>query len=212
MTIKTRDSDRLARAASSHAAGAVQGFLPGHCDSAGIGAVVRASSQLRRCGTCRPGPGGLKCSAYCCWRQLDMLDQSCAAFNRQFPEVYDFCHTFLHVAQVKKHTDMRGSAAAAPPAPAAPRNPPNPPTQPNPQSPPPQPPPPLPSTRDPMRTRAILCLLGSRGSESAPLKSVVRVCARASAVYRREGFGGGESATARSALNKGWAGTRAAAE
>ena len=107
MTIKTRDSDRLARAASRHAAGAVQRFLSGHCDSAGIGAVVRVSSQLRRCGTCRPGPGGFKCSTSCCWRQLDMLDQSCAAFNRQFPEVYGFCHTFLHVAQVKKHTDMR---------------------------------------------------------------------------------------------------------
>ena len=27
--------------------------------------------------------------------------------NRQWPEVYDSCHTFLHVARVRKHTDMR---------------------------------------------------------------------------------------------------------
>ena len=26
---------------------------------------------------------------------------------RQWPEVYDLCHTFLHVAQVKKNTDMQ---------------------------------------------------------------------------------------------------------
>ena len=25
---------------------------------------------------------------------------------RQWPEVYDLCHTFLHVARVRKHTDM----------------------------------------------------------------------------------------------------------
>ena len=27
--------------------------------------------------------------------------------NRQWPEVYDLCHTFLNVARVRKHTDMR---------------------------------------------------------------------------------------------------------
>ena len=27
--------------------------------------------------------------------------------SRQWPEVYDLCHTFLHVARVRKHTDMR---------------------------------------------------------------------------------------------------------
>ena len=27
--------------------------------------------------------------------------------SRQWPEVYDSCHTFLHVARVRKHTDMR---------------------------------------------------------------------------------------------------------
>ena len=26
---------------------------------------------------------------------------------RQWPEVYDLCRTFLHVARVRKHTDMR---------------------------------------------------------------------------------------------------------
>ena len=26
---------------------------------------------------------------------------------RQWPEVYDLCHTFLHIARVRKHTDMR---------------------------------------------------------------------------------------------------------
>ena len=26
---------------------------------------------------------------------------------RQWPEVYDSCRTFLHVARVRKHTDMR---------------------------------------------------------------------------------------------------------
>ena len=26
--------------------------------------------------------------------------------SRQWPEVYDLCHTFLHVARVRKHTDM----------------------------------------------------------------------------------------------------------
>ena len=31
--------------------------------------------------------------------------------SRQWPEVYDFCHTFLHVARVQKHTDMRESHA-----------------------------------------------------------------------------------------------------
>ena len=31
--------------------------------------------------------------------------------GRQWPEVYDLCHTFLHVAQVRKHTDMRESHA-----------------------------------------------------------------------------------------------------
>ena len=25
---------------------------------------------------------------------------------RQWPEVYDLCHTFLHVELVRKHTDM----------------------------------------------------------------------------------------------------------
>ena len=30
---------------------------------------------------------------------------------RQFPEVYDLCHTFVHVARVKQHTDMRESQA-----------------------------------------------------------------------------------------------------
>ena len=28
-------------------------------------------------------------------------------YSRQWPEVYDSCHTFLHVARVRKHTDMR---------------------------------------------------------------------------------------------------------
>ena len=32
-------------------------------------------------------------------------------YTRQWPEVYDSCHTFLHVAQVKKHTAMRESHA-----------------------------------------------------------------------------------------------------
>ena len=27
--------------------------------------------------------------------------------NRQWPEVYDLCPTFLHVARVRKQTDMR---------------------------------------------------------------------------------------------------------
>ena len=27
--------------------------------------------------------------------------------TRQWPEVYDSCHSFLHVARVRKHTDMR---------------------------------------------------------------------------------------------------------
>ena len=27
--------------------------------------------------------------------------------SRQWPEVYDLCHTFLHVARVRKHTDMQ---------------------------------------------------------------------------------------------------------
>ena len=27
--------------------------------------------------------------------------------NRQWPEVYDLCHTFLHVGWARKHTDMR---------------------------------------------------------------------------------------------------------
>ena len=27
--------------------------------------------------------------------------------SRQWPEVYDLCHTFLHIARVRKHTDMR---------------------------------------------------------------------------------------------------------
>ena len=26
--------------------------------------------------------------------------------DRQWPKVYDSCHTFLHVAQARKHTDM----------------------------------------------------------------------------------------------------------
>ena len=30
-----------------------------------------------------------------------------AACLRQWPKVYDLCHTFLHVARVRKHTDMR---------------------------------------------------------------------------------------------------------
>ena len=28
-------------------------------------------------------------------------------YSRQWPEVYDLCHTFLHVARVRKHTAMR---------------------------------------------------------------------------------------------------------
>ena len=33
---------------------------------------------------------------------------SCARETlRQWPEVYDSCHTFLHVARVRKHTDIR---------------------------------------------------------------------------------------------------------
>ena len=31
--------------------------------------------------------------------------------TRQWPEVYDLCHTFLHVALVRKHTNMRESHA-----------------------------------------------------------------------------------------------------
>ena len=27
--------------------------------------------------------------------------------ERQWPKVYDFCHTFMHVEQVKKHIAMR---------------------------------------------------------------------------------------------------------
>ena len=27
--------------------------------------------------------------------------------TRQWPKVYDFCHTFLHVARVRKHTNMQ---------------------------------------------------------------------------------------------------------
>ena len=34
-----------------------------------------------------------------------------ASPGRQWPEVYDLCHTFLHVARVRKHTDMRESRA-----------------------------------------------------------------------------------------------------
>ena len=30
-------------------------------------------------------------------------------YSRQWPKVYDLCHTFLHVAQVRKHTAMRES-------------------------------------------------------------------------------------------------------
>ena len=29
--------------------------------------------------------------------------------SRQWPEVYDLCHTFLHIARVRKHTAMRKS-------------------------------------------------------------------------------------------------------
>ena len=28
---------------------------------------------------------------------------------RQWPEVYDSCHTFLHIVQVRKHKDMQES-------------------------------------------------------------------------------------------------------
>ena len=31
---------------------------------------------------------------------------------RQWPEVYDLCHTFLHIARVKKPTAMRESRAS----------------------------------------------------------------------------------------------------
>ena len=27
--------------------------------------------------------------------------------SRQWPKVYDLCHTFLHVARVRKHMDMQ---------------------------------------------------------------------------------------------------------
>ena len=33
--------------------------------------------------------------------------------GRQWPKVYDLCHTFLYVARVKTHTDMRESHANA---------------------------------------------------------------------------------------------------
>ena len=33
--------------------------------------------------------------------------------GRQWPKVYDLCHTFLYVARVKTHTDMRVSHANA---------------------------------------------------------------------------------------------------
>ena len=33
--------------------------------------------------------------------------EGCFRHSRQWPEVYDLCHTFLHVAQVKKPTAMR---------------------------------------------------------------------------------------------------------
>ena len=32
-----------------------------------------------------------------------------ASASRQWPEAYDSCHTFLHVARVKTHTDIRES-------------------------------------------------------------------------------------------------------
>ena len=36
---------------------------------------------------------------------------SVAPHNRQWPEVYDLCHTFLHVERVKEPTAMRESRA-----------------------------------------------------------------------------------------------------
>ena len=50
-------------------------------------------------------------------QQLVRLKSVClsslAALLRQWPEVYDLCHTFLHVARVKKPTAMRESHAIA---------------------------------------------------------------------------------------------------
>ena len=40
-------------------------------------------------------------------KQIFMYDDNV----RQSPEVYDLCHTFFHVVQVKKHTAMRESHA-----------------------------------------------------------------------------------------------------
>ena len=37
--------------------------------------------------------------------------QVLAGANRQWPKIYDLCHTFLHVARVKKPTAMRESRA-----------------------------------------------------------------------------------------------------
>ena len=45
---------------------------------------------------------------------IDAATASIAMTTRQWPEVYDSCHTFLHVARVRKHTDKTRAILACP--------------------------------------------------------------------------------------------------
>ena len=76
-----------------------------------ITAPCHGSLSRRHCSLSRPSHGRLTGVGGALSRRGMACAAANAAADRQWPEVYDSCHIFLHVARVRKHTDMRESLA-----------------------------------------------------------------------------------------------------